>query len=421
MALGRQDQFRPWSTLAVVAAGISASLHLGKLAPALPALRATLQLDVVEAGFLLSLVQLAGMLFGVFFGSLADTIGPRRSMLAGLIVLSIASALSAAMGDSSLPARVQIAFLFCLRAAEGLGFLLTVMPAPRLIRAVTPASAEKAAFGLWGSYMPFGVATALLFGPFLIGQIGWPGWWLVLSLLSAALAIWVWICVPEELTTQSDPRGPAMGKTFTTRLKTTMKSQGPWLLAIAFAVYSFQWIAVIGFLPSIYAEAAVAAGLSAILTAVAAAMNILGNLAGGVLLQRNTAPSSLLKIGYAIMAIGGIIAFGHIELSAVSGSASPLWQYLAICAFSLGGGVIPVTLFSLAVRVSPDASTVSTSVGLLQQGSSLGQFVGPPVVGWVASQAGGWQFTWLATVPCCLVGLVVATRLAARSLRESNW
>ena len=41
-----------------------------------------------------------------------------------------------------------------------------------------------------------------------------------------------------------------------------------------------QWMAVIGFLPAIYAGAGVPAGWNALLTALAAAMNIVGNIAG---------------------------------------------------------------------------------------------------------------------------------------------
>jgi MFS family permease len=47
----------------------------------------------VQAGFLLSLVQLAGMCTGVAFGVLADGFGLRRSLLTGLGVLALASAL----------------------------------------------------------------------------------------------------------------------------------------------------------------------------------------------------------------------------------------------------------------------------------------------------------------------------------------
>ena len=70
----------PWSL-----AGVSAALHLGKLPPAVPALHDALGISLVEAGFLLSLVQLAGMTLGLLVGLVADALGLRRSMLAGLV------------------------------------------------------------------------------------------------------------------------------------------------------------------------------------------------------------------------------------------------------------------------------------------------------------------------------------------------
>ncbi|HBK00034.1 MAG TPA: MFS transporter, partial [Delftia acidovorans] len=54
--------------------------------------------------------------------------------------------------------------------------------------------------------------------------------------------------------------------------------------------------------------------------------------------------------------------------------------------FSAAGGLIPGTLFSMAVRLAPHESTVSTTVGFMQQWSSVGQFAGPPLVAAVAVQ-----------------------------------
>jgi hypothetical protein len=95
-----------------------------------------------------------------------------------------------------------------------------------------------------------------------------------------------------------------------------------------------------------------------------------------------------------------------------SGGLPPALRYAAVLLFSGVGGLIPATLFSLAVRVAPGAHTLSTTVGWVQQWSSLGQFAGPPLVAWVASLAGGWQFTWLATGACSLAGLVLVVLLA---------
>ena len=77
----------------VLLCGVCAALHLGKLSPALPVLREALHLSLVQSGFLLSMVQFAGMLLGLALGLSADSIGLRRSMLAGLLLLSAAGAL----------------------------------------------------------------------------------------------------------------------------------------------------------------------------------------------------------------------------------------------------------------------------------------------------------------------------------------
>ncbi|SEA93976.1 CynX/NimT family MFS transporter [Variovorax sp. YR216] len=399
----------PVAALAVVAAGVAAALHIGKLPPAVPALQSGLGVGLVEAGFLLSLIQLASMSLGIFVGLAADSIGLRRSMLTGLVLVSCASLLGGFVGASIHDKAQALPLLLALRALEGLGFLLAVMPGPGLIRAMVPPNAEKAAMGLWGAYMPLGVALALLVGPVFIARFDWPGWWWALGLLSAAAAVWVACVVPGDRLGRRLAAGAA--GSWPARLRETASASGPWTLAMAFAVYSSQWMAVIGFLPAIYVDAGVPAGWTAALTALAAAMNIVGNVTGGRLLQRGVAPDRLLRWGFAVMALGGVAAFAQVGASQGALSLPPALRYLAVCMFSLGGGVIPATLFLLGVRLAPGPSTVSTTIGLMVQASSLGQFAAPPFVAWIAHRAGGWQWTWVVTLTCSLAGIALAARL----------
>ncbi|KQX94950.1 CynX/NimT family MFS transporter [Variovorax sp. Root473] len=401
----------PVAAFAVVLGGVSAALHLGKLPPAVPALQASLGIDLVEAGFLLSLVQVASMTLGLLAGLAADSIGLRRSMLVGLAVLTAASLLGGAVGAGLLGGSHAVLWLFVLRAAEGIGFLMAVMPGPGLIRALTPAGADKAALGLWGAYMPLGVALALLIGPALIAWGGWGDWWWTLSLVSAGAALWVWLSVPRDRPRAAGASPQPASSGWASRLRETVGARAPWLIALTFAVYSSQWMAVIGFLPAIYADAKVPAAWSAVLTALAAAMNIVGNLMGGRWLQRGVAPERLLQWGFLTMALGGVAAFAQVGQGAQALGLPPALRYAAICAFSLGGGMVPATLFLLGVRLAPGPSTVSTTVGLMQQASSLGQFLAPPAVAWLAHRVGGWHWTWAATLACSLAGMAVAVRL----------
>lgn len=392
----------------VIGAGVSAALHVGKLPPALPVLGEALGVSLLQAGFLLSLVQLAGMALGLLVGLSADTLGLKRSMVSGLLLLTVASSLGGLARDAQ--------SLLVLRALEGLGFLLVSMPAPSLIRQLVPPARMPAMLGLWGAYMPLGTALALLFGPLVIALAGWEFWWWLLAGLTMFMAGWVLQRVPSDR--QRSLAVQALSGTVSGwwgRLRQTLRAPGPWLVALSFAVYSGQWLAVIGFLPTIYAQAGVAGGLSAVLTALIAGVNMVGNIASGRLLGRGVRAQRLLYTGFAVMGLSTLLAFFVWPLSAQGEGLPSVLRFVAVLMFSMLGGMIPGTLFSLAVRLAPGEGTVSTTVGWMQQWASLGQFAGPPLVAWVASAVGGWHWTWAVTGLCSLAGLFLAMQLGRRS------
>jgi MFS family permease len=405
----RRTFLRP--ELVVILGGVSAALHVGKLSPALPVLRESLQVSLLEAGFLLSMVQLAGMVFGLVLGLGADGIGLRRSMLAGLLLLSGAGAAGGWAQDAG--------SLLALRALEGVGFLLVGLPAPGLVMRLVAPAKRQVAMGLWGAYMPFGTALALLLGPWAVAHLGWPVWWWLMAALSFVMAVWVWVGVPpDQVSPGAGPpmphraypvAGAAVG--WVSRLRRTLGARGPWLVALSFAVYSGQWLAVIGFLPSVFVQGTSAGVWAAAPLALVAAVNMLGNMASGRLLQRGIAAHVLIVAGFSAMALGTFLAF--VVLPGSGGAYLPGGvRYAGVLLFSMLGGMVPGTLFSLATVLAPDDSCVSTTVGWMQQLSACGQFVGPPLVGWVASQAGDWRWTWLVTGCCAVVGMALAMQIA---------
>ena len=389
----------------VIIAGMVAALHIGKIPPAIPVLRDALGVSLVEAGFLLSMVQMAGMLGGVFIGLAADGFGLRRSMLLGQLVLASAS-LTGAWAT-------QPAELLVLRAVEGFGFLLVVLPVPSLIRQLVPPSRLALHLGLWGTYMATGTSLVLAGGPVLMAVVGWQGLWVILAVVSLAVAGWLLRRVPSDqarraaaagVATTSPTASAAARVQWSQRLRDTLTRSGPWRVAIIFAMYSSQWLAVIGFLPSIYAQAGLSGQLAGLLTAFACLVNVTGNVAAGRLLHRGVCARHLLYAGFVAMGLTAFVAFSPLTAEA------PVVRYLAVVIFSAVGGLIPATLFALAVHVAPNEHTVSTTVGWMQQCSSTGQFLGPPLVAWVAGVAGGWQWTWVITGVASVVGLVLASR-----------
>ncbi len=394
-AAARRPMIDP--ALIVILGGVCAALHVGKLPPAIAALQDALGMSLLQAGFLLSLVQLAGMSVGALFGMLADGLGLRRSMVCGLLVLAAASAFGGAAHD--------VATLMLLRAVEGFGFLLVVLPAPGLIRELVAPKQLGPMLGLWSAYMPLATTLALLLGPILIGAAGWRAWWWGLAGVSLGLALWVARAVPSL---QRERAGASASlATWPARLRQTLATPSVWCVALMFALYAGQWLAVIGFLPVIAAQAGWSGAALGALTALAAAVNIAGNLAAGRFLQRGVGAPQLLGVGFGAMGAAAIAAFA----GASQAGLAPEWRYLAVLLFSICGGLIPATLFALAVRLAPSPGTLATTVGWVQQWSAFGQFVGPPLVAWVAGRAGGWHWTWLVTCTFSAFGLLLAAQI----------
>lgn len=385
----------------VILSGVVAALQIGKLPPALPELSLALGLSLMQAGFLLSLIQLAGMTLALAVGLLADGFGLKRSLLAGLFILGLASG----MGSWATSAEG----LMFWRAVEGFGFLWVALPAPGLIRQQVKVYELRQLLGYWGGYMPAGTALTLLLGPLWIPAWGWRTWWLLFALLSWLMVWVVWRVVPPDrvLQTSSAPSQHSMRR----RLVETLSAPGPWLVTLCFGLYSGQWLALVGFLPSIYTQAGLSGGTLGALTALAAAVNIIGNVMSGKLLQKGVHPSLLLAVGFITMGLGAYLAFALLT------DSMPLLRYVGVLLFSSFGGLVPGTLFTLAVRLAPQERNVSTTVGWMQQGSAAGQFAGPPLVAALATWVGGWQWTWLFMACCCALGCLLSV-IIARTLKH---
>jgi len=369
----------------VVTAGIVAAMHVGKVAPAIPVLQAELGLTLVQAGWLLSLSQMAGMLTAVFIGMFADGFGLRRSLLTGLTLLG---ALSLLTGMATTAPQ-----LLSLRAIEGAAILLVIVPAPALLRTLVDPAQLSTAMGFWGTFMPAGTASALLLGPVLMANAGWAMWWGALGGLALSMAVLFAWGVPS-----ASHRSLTFDKG---RLVAVLRTPQVWRVALAFACYSGQWLVVIGFLPTLLQSGGVSAAAAGTMAATASGANILGNLMGGRLLQRHVPSQKVLTIGFAAMAAGATVVFATPATTPVA------IKLAAVLLFSGVGGMIPGSLFSLAVKAAPSDDTASTALGWTTQMSMLGQFAMPPLVASLATAHGGWGLSWVVTGWLCLVGVLL--------------
>jgi MFS family permease len=161
----------------VFAGGLICGAYIGKVPPALPAQRLELGLTLVESGFIATTFNVIGMFVGMFVGVLCDRFGHKRLGLAGLAVMCLAGLLGAAAWD--------FASLLASRFLEGVGFILFTVAGSALMAATADAAGRPKVMGLWSSYMPSGGSAAILLAPLILATWGWRGLWVTLSVVAA--------------------------------------------------------------------------------------------------------------------------------------------------------------------------------------------------------------------------------------------
>ena len=120
----------------IICIGISTAFYIGKVPPALPFIRSELEMDLVTAGWVVSIFNALGTVIGIVVGLLADRIGPGRVITVSLIILPLASVIGSFSGS--------VEILLCSRVLEGLGYASIFVAGPALI-ALMVSEKERAA------------------------------------------------------------------------------------------------------------------------------------------------------------------------------------------------------------------------------------------------------------------------------------
>ena len=169
-----------------------------------------------------------------------------------------------------------------------------------------------------------------------------------------------------------------------------------------------MFFALFSFLPVLLQERLrVAPGTVGLLAAAASAANIAGNLAAGWLLQF-VSRQVLGGLAATVMALCALGIFLPV--------LPPLPAFGLCLLFSAVGGVIPASLLSAVPLVTTTPSQAALAVGLLMQGSNLGQALGPLLIG-SAVERHGWPAAAARVAAAALaMGCAsAATRTATRS------
>ncbi len=381
-----------WSSvLLLVSAGTVAAVQVGKAVIAAPVLQADLGISLADIGWLTGIFALLGLIGGIPTGALAASFGSRRILLIGLLTTILGAACGAMA--TGLPA------LLLSRIIEGAGFLMITVAAPSLLAQVTEPADRDLAFALWSCFMPAGIAAAMLAGPLFES---WRVLWWASGGLALLVYLLVWLIIPN-----SGERQAWSWRSLKANSITVLSARAPVVLAVMFALYGLMFFALFSFLPVLLMERMEVSHRSAgLLSALATAANILGNLAAGVLLSRGITRASLL--------VGASLTMGLSSLGIFLSLLPDTGTFMLCVVFSAVGGLIPAALLSAAPLVAPTAALVPVVLGLIIQGNNLGQIIGPIAVG-SAIQAFGWSSAAVLVAAAALVAVAVALTFGRNS------
>ena len=400
----------------MIASGVAASLHVGKVPPALPALREELDLGLVAAGWVASIFNLVGATLGIASGLAADRLGARRVLAAGLVFLTAGSIWGAAIESG--------AALLASRILSGLGLVTVAVSAPRIIVAVAPSREHGLALGAWSIYMPTGMAIAMLSAPFVMPGIGWRGLWLLLAGITAIVLLVVLVATrgmsarPSFHTPRRQADAGCLGTSVDPgahgRISTeALRRPGPWLLAAGFACYTVQFFAVVTWIPTFLVESVGSTREAAALAgALVVAANVIGCLAGAWLLHRGADRWKLLALAFLVMAPCGAGAFSVV--------VPPMLKIALAAIFSAVGGLLPAAILAGTAAHAPTRDHIATVNGFVVQGSHVGVVAGPPVFAMLVASFGAWEQGWMLFTGLGIAGLGVTAAIRIVELGDSG-
>lgn len=366
--------------VAVVLAGIAAAAQIGKVPAAMTTIAAEFGLQLAGAALLVSLAALLAATGGLAIGLAAGRIGARRGLLAGLGLGALAACIA--------PLAASIAPLFAIRIAEGAGFLLVVVSAPSLVAQLATDRDRPAAMGLWGAFMPGGIALGLLTAP-IVEAAGWRAAWAVCAALLMLALLLAALLVP------SLPRAASGGVAgIGAQFRALVAAQRPLRVAAAFASYSVLYFGIAAFLPAFLESRGAGTGIAGAAAALAAIANLLGNLSAAALMRRGVVPERLVILGSLAMA--GCATMLFLMTSPLAATV------LALLACAVGG-LVPASCFALVPSSVPKPALVPPAMGLTIQANNLTQLLAPPMLGALAGVA--WP---LMAPPMLAAGLFVA-------------
>ncbi len=382
-----------WVILVVVyLASIAAPLNQFKIPPIMPVIMEEFQLNLPQAGLLMSIIAVVGLVLAIPAGILLQRYG---SKTIGLIALAFMAAGSVVGALSS-----AYSTLLSSRVIEGVGIGLIGVVAPATIAMWFPLARQGAPMGIWATWFPVGSILMYNLAPAIASSLGWQAvWW-----LGAGFALI--IMVFYGLLVHNPPDRPPMRQkdSATPGLRVALANRDIWLLALEFACFNLALVSIGTYYPTFLSgvrgyplgQAAFLASLSSMVILVSAPL-------AGWVSDRIGSRRLVISIPFLIIAVLMTLPFR------VTG-----WQIIVLMLIQgLVVGAIPTATFAAAPEVMRRPEWAGLGLAVILIGQNVGNLVGPVLFGGLVGSL-GWIPAGYMMIPVCLIGFISSWRLRIR-------
>lgn len=351
------------TVLAIWAAGLGAAAQFGKISVLYEVLGAAYPgHDGVGIALMVSVVGMVGLVFGTTAGILVTRIGPRRAMLAALVLGAAVSAL-----QSLFP---PFGVMMASRVLEGASHLAIVVVGPTAIAAVAPPSRQGLALSLWSTF--FGLTYAVLFAvaPPLVAVAGPSALFLAHAGWMLAMAGILALLMP------ADPaQPPAVPGGWLRRHLEIYASPRIAAPATGFVCYTITYVALLTLLPGAVVPGwGQAVGVAMPLVSIAVSLSL------GVWLLGRVPAVRVVQTGFAAALVGGVVL--------VLGWGQGAWELAGALMLSGALGLVQGASFAAIPQLNASASDRAGASGAIAQLGNLGTTTGTPLLALLLVQAG---------------------------------
>jgi len=370
-------------------ASVAAPLNQFKVPPLMPVLMEAFKLSLGQAGMLMSVFALTGLILALPAGVIMQKLGPKTAGLIAVGSLALGSALGVISGSAGM--------LLFSRVIEGVGMGLIAVVAPASIAMWFPRDKQGLPMGLWATWVPVGSLIMYNLAPALVTNAGWQAvWWFGAGFAVVTFALYGLLMRTPPSMDEGREFTPGSPDHAPPSLKEGLTNRNVWLLAALFCCFNLAFLAFATFYPTFLTTEQ---GYSLAQAAFVASLPTLVTLASAPLAGWVSDRIGSRKLVYTIpfVLVSGMFLFPFY----VGGWQIPL--YLIILGFLTGA--IPTATFAAVPEVIGKPQLAGIGMAVIMVGQNLGMFIGPAVFGGLV-EVTSWIVAGYMLMPVCVVGII---------------